>query len=83
MQEISKFFDRFRNIALQEMHKRENISSTLSESLKIKLNPEDFEYKNNVITVKGSGTLKSEIFLKKKNIIDILAKKGFKVVDIK
>jgi hypothetical protein len=83
MQEISKFFDRIRNIALQELHKRESISSALSKSLNIKLNPQDFEYNNCVITVKGSGVLKSEIFLKKKNIIDILAKKGFRVIDIK
>jgi len=83
MQEISKFFDRFRNIALKEMYKRESISAALNESLKMKLDPKDFEYKNNTIVVKGSGVLKSEIFLKKKTIIDLLSKKGFKIIDIK
>ena len=83
MQEISKFFDKFRNVALKEINKRDTITSIIADTLKIKIDPKFIDIKNSVITVKGSQALKSEIYLKKKQIIDLLMKKGHKIVDIK
>ena len=83
MQEISKFFDRIKNVALKEIHKREAITSIICKAIKVKIDPKDIEIRNSVITVKGSQVIKSEIYMKKKQIIDLLSKSGYKIVDIK
>jgi hypothetical protein len=83
MQGISQFFDRFRNVALKEIRKREIISKAVSSVLKKSIDSKDIDIKNGVITIKGGGMLKSEIFLKKKLIIDQISKEGIKIVDIK
>lgn len=83
MKEISSFFDKFRNSALKELNKREIIASSLYKIAKIKLDIKDIDIKNGILVIKGSQMVKSEIFLKKKMIIDLINKNNIKIIDIK
>lgn len=83
MKEISSFFDKFRNSALKELNKREIIASSLYKIAKIKLDIKDIDIKNGILVIKGSQMVKSEIFLKKKIIIDSINKNNIKIIDIK
>ena len=83
MKEISSFFDKFRNSALKELNKREIIASSLYKIAKIKLDIKDIDIKNGILVIKGSQMVKSEIFLKKKMIIDSMNKNNIKIIDIK
>lgn len=84
MKEISGFFDKFKNAALKELRKREIIVESIYKTTKQKIDIKDIEIKNAVILIKGNNSFKSELFLKKKMILDQIAKDGgIKVVDIK
>lgn len=83
MKEISSFFDKFRNSALKELNKREIIASSLYKIVKIKIDIKDLDIKNGILHIKGSQMLKSEIFLKKKTILDTFIKNNIKIIDIK
>ncbi len=83
MKGISIFFDKFNNIALKELKKREIICQAIYKSTKQIIELEEISIKEGVVSVKGDQGLKSEIFLKKKSIIDILLKSNIKIVDIK
>ncbi len=83
MKEISSFFDKFKNSALKELNKREIIASSLYKIAKIKLDIKDIDIKNGILVIKGSQMVKSEIFLKKKMIIDSINKNNIKIIDIK
>lgn len=83
MKEISGFFDKFKNVALKELHKREVITNIIEKITRQKIEIKDLEIKNGIITIKGNQALKSEIFLKKKTLLDALIKSDIKIVDIK
>lgn len=83
MKEISSFFDKFKNSALKELNKREIIASSLYKIVKIKIEIKDLDIKNGILYIKGSQMLKSEIFLKKKIILDSFGKNNIKIIDIK
>ncbi len=72
MKEISNFFDKFKNNALKELNKRDSIVSIINKYTKAGIEIKDIVIKNSVITVKANSSLKNEIFLKKKTIIEKL-----------
>ncbi len=74
MKGIDNFFNKFNNIALKELHKREVICMEIEKITKQKIEIKDISIKNRTITVKGSQGFKSEIFLKKKVLLDIISK---------
>lgn len=83
MQGISGFFDKFKNTALRELNKREVIISSIFSATKQKIDIKDINIKEGIVVIKGNQSLKSEIFLKKRVILDLINKKGIKVSDIK
>ncbi len=84
MKEISAFFDKFKNVALREINKREIICKCIEKVIKQKIEIKDIQIREGVVIVKCHQILKSEIFLKKKQILDNLSKNtDFKIIDIK
>ncbi len=84
MKVISDFFNKYNNVALKEIKKREIISACIERVTKHKLDFGDINIREGILTIKGNQGLKSEIFLKKKNILDLISKKSdIKIVDIK
>jgi hypothetical protein len=84
MKGISSFFDKFNNVAIREIKKREIISFCIESVVKQKVEIKDIHIREGILTIKGNQALKSEIFLKKKRILDLICQKGsVKIVDIK
>jgi hypothetical protein len=84
MKEISNFFDKFRNVAIKELGKREGIVNVVNKYTNAGIDIKDINIKNSVLTIKANSSLKNEIFLKKKMIIDKLHKDlGLVIVDIR
>jgi hypothetical protein len=70
MKEISNFFLKFKGIALKELKKKEGIQNTIKKIIKQDIDIKDITFKEGVIIIKGNQAFKSEIFLKKKQILD-------------
>lgn len=84
MKGISSFFDKFNNVAIKEIKKREIISFCIESVTKQKIEIKDIHIKEGVLTIRGNQSFKSEIFLKKKKILDLISEKGnVKIVDIR
>lgn len=83
MRGISGFFDKFNNIAIKEMQKRDVIISVILKFTKQIIEMKDISIKEGTVTIKSSQNLKSEIFIKKEKIIKNILKNGVKIVDIK
>lgn len=72
MQGIEKFFDKFRNKALEEMRRRESICEAVYKVVGQRIEIKDINLKGKIATLKVDQGFKSEIFLKKKRIIDLI-----------
>lgn len=83
MKGISSFFDKFKNVALKELQKREVIVDIILKTTKQPIAIEDIVFREGLVTIKGNQGMKSEIFLKKKLILEAIAKKGIRIIDIK
>lgn len=84
MKSVGSFFDKFKNTALKEIKKRESICQAIYEATGCKIEERDISIRECVITIKGNQGLKSELFMKKKTILEFLSKKiSEKIVDIK
>lgn len=84
MKGISNFFNRFNNIAVKEIQKREIISAEINNLIKQKIDIKDLSISNGVLTIKGNQILKSEIFLKKGKLLSAISKRiDDRIVDIK
>ncbi len=84
MQDIGKFFNKFNNIAIKELKKRELICNVIFELTKQNIDIKDISIKNGTITIKGNQSFKNEIFIKKGSLISKISKSiGEKVFDIK
>ncbi len=69
---ISNFFDKFKNVALKEFVIREKIVNAIKEHTGATIDIKDIEFLNKVIRIKGSPSLKSQVFIKKTAILDTL-----------
>ena len=74
MKRIGGFFEKFKGVALKELHKREMIQISIKKITKQDIEIKDIGIREGVITIKGNQGLKSEIFLKKKVILDLISK---------
>lgn len=74
MKGLSGFFDKFKNTALKELNKREVIITSIYKITKQKIDIKDISIINDTISIKGDRAFKSEIFLKKKTILDLILK---------
>ncbi len=84
MKSIGLFFDKFKNTALKEIKKREVICGAIYEATGSKIEEKDISIKDCVITISGSQGLKSELFMKKKVILDQISKRSpEKIIDIR
>jgi len=83
MKEISSFFDKFKNTALKELNKREIIISSIYKATKQSIDIKDISIKEGILYIKSDQGLKSEIFLKKREILTLINKGSIKIVDIK
>ena len=84
MKSIGNFFDKFKNTALKEIRKREIICNAIFQATGCRIEERDISIRDCVITIKGNQSLKSELFLKKKSILDsILKNTSEKIIDIK
>ncbi|MFM2290413.1 MAG: hypothetical protein RIS29_226 [Bacteroidota bacterium] len=69
---IGNFFDKFKNVALKEFVVREKIVNAIKEHTGATIDLKDIEFLNKIIRIKGSPSLKSQIFIKKTAILDTL-----------
>ncbi len=73
---ISQFLERFRAIGQKSAFSREVVAEVLSQGLGITISSGDFKIQNNVIIfLKTSGSLKSQVFIKKIEILRLLKEK--------
>lgn len=85
MNNIGGFFDKFKNLALLEMRKREKIIEAIWKSTGHKIEARDISIRDGVVNIKTSAMLKSEIFLKKTKILEYINQNlpELKIKDIK
>lgn len=83
MKGISGFFEKFNNVAVKELKKREVIVEAIYKTTRQKIQIEDIQIKEGIISIKGDQAFKSEIFLKKQAILNILSKTNLSIRDIK
>ena len=84
MKSVGLFFDKFKNTALKEIKKRESICQAIFEATNCKIEERDIAIRDCVVTIKGNQGLKSELFMKKKIILDSISKRvSEKIIDIK
>ncbi len=70
---ISGFLEKFRVIGQKNIFFREIVARALSEGLGIPVSFKDFKIQNNVVVfLKASGSLKSQIFIKKQKLLELL-----------
>ncbi|MDO8430601.1 MAG: hypothetical protein Q7S72_01255 [Candidatus Taylorbacteria bacterium] len=84
MKDISSFLTKFRGIALKELQRREAIQFFIKRITEQVIEVKDIEIKNGIIAIKSNQSFKSEIFLKKRSILDLILKStGTTYIDIK
>lgn len=66
---ISNFFSRFKNIVFQKEEVREHIRKIISKNISYEITNDFFDFKNGVIYLKCSPVVRTEIFIKKKDIL--------------
>ena len=85
MKEIGKFFDKFKNSAIQKTQKITIISKVIFDFTRHEIPIENISFGNKFIKITASTGLKSEIYIKKKLILDKISKElpNIKIIDIK
>ena len=69
MQHISLLLERFKNLGLKEFLVKEEIVKILEKNCGVKISVKDVTYVDGLLTIKGSRSLKSELFLRKQEIV--------------
>ena len=69
MEHISLFLDKFKNLGLKEFLVKEEISKIIKKICKVEVSSKNISYKDGILTIKGSRMLKSELFMKKQELI--------------
>lgn len=85
MKEIGKFFDKFNNSAVQKIQKITIVSKVIFDFTGYEIPIENISFGNKFIKIIASTGLKSEIYIKKKVILDKISKElpNIKIIDIK
>lgn len=74
MQELKEFLHKHKNIAVEKLKEREIICNAIEKITKQKLDLMDIQIIKGTVSVKADSAFKSEIFLKKKMILDYIKK---------
>jgi hypothetical protein len=82
MQKISEFLEKFKTFGVKEREEKEKIIKIIEEFAKVTLNNKSFDFKDNKIILKLSGTPKTEIILNKNKILVALNKEGILVLNV-
>ncbi len=83
MFDISKYLEKFKKISMSRDFLRDIVSGAVKEVCKIEIDPKNIEVKNFIARISEKTIIKSEIFLKKAKILEILKEKTEgKVLDI-
>ncbi len=85
MKSVGNFLDKFKNRAVKEIYNREIISKIIKDLSNIDIDIKNINISNGVLKIKLSSIEKSEIFLKKHQILKEINKKidNIKDLDIK
>ncbi len=70
MEHISFFLKKFENLGAREFLVKEIMSGVIEKKCGIKISTKDIVYDRGTLTVKGSRSLKSELFINKAEIIE-------------
>lgn len=74
MEHISFFLKKFENLGAREFLVKEIVVGVVEKSCGIKISPKDVLYDRGTLTIKGSRSLKSELFMKKAEIVEEIEK---------
>lgn len=69
MEHISLFLKKFENLGLKEFLVKEEVSKIIEEKCGIKISTKNITYDRGKLTIKGSRSLKSEMFINKSEIV--------------
>ena len=70
MNHISIFLKKFENLGAREFLVKEIVSNVVEKKCGIKISTKDIVYDRGTLTIKGSRSLKSELFVKKVEIVE-------------
>ena len=70
MNHISLFLEKFKNLGLKEFLVKEEIAKIIEKKCGVVISPKDITYTDGLLTIKGSRSLKSELFLRKQEIVE-------------
>lgn len=74
MEQISFFLEKFKTLGLGDIATKRVFAEQVEKVLHIKLNSTDITLRDGVLYVKAHPVLKSELYMKKKLVIDELSK---------
>lgn len=74
MEKISFFLEKFKSLGLETVAVKGVFIEQVEKILHIKLSPEDITIKDDVLFIKAHPALKSELYLKKKILVDEVSK---------
>ena len=80
---ISQFLEKFKRFETSEIGTRETIAQALKEIVGINVPLESITYKNAVITLSVEGMVRSELYIKKQKILEMLQKSMVHLKDIR
>lgn len=78
---ISGFLEKFKKFDQDKTLQTENIIKAIESVVGVKLEKKDIGIKNGILRIQGSPALHQEIFLKKENLLPLIATEG--VFDIR
>lgn len=71
---LSSLLERYRNLTPTDSLKKEAVLDVITKCFSINLKKDDISIQNNIVYLKISPKLKSEVFLNKKKILESLGK---------
>ena len=74
MEHISFFLKKFENLGAREFLVKEIVVSVIEKKCGVKISTKDVVYDRGTLTVRGSRSLKSELFLNKEEIVGDIEK---------
>lgn len=83
MFDIGKYLEKFKKFSLSRNFLRNSVAEAVKEVCNIEINPKKIDINNGIARISERPIIKSEIFLKKSKILEILIKKtDKKIMDI-
>lgn len=87
MKGIRLFLDRFRHLTPPDQFIKKECISVIKNRLNVEIKKEDISIKNNIIYINTSSTIKSELFIKKEDLLkelsECISKYNRNIIDIR